>query len=523
MFNKGVAMEELGTKALAGGAIGLFTATLFVGNLLTFPITNADNNDSVTSTAAVSVESACQMDARIDIPHTIDISAGTYQDNIGKTTIKILCNDPGGHALYAIGYSNTEVGRTEMLGSATGRTIPTGTATSGNASAWAMKLTAVQGTYTPTILSDDDGSYANYHVIPSDFAKVASYNSTSNVDQDGSRVETTYAAYVNPLQLPDTYTCKVKYTLIHPSDSTDKPCTGNYTINYNANGGSGNMDSQTSCIDRQITLLPNGFTPPAPISENQFVAWNTAADGSGHTYYAGQSVANLAEIGSSATLYAQWAPKYIQDLTPTMCSIVASEQPITVIDRRDGNDYTVRYLNNACWMTQNLRIAGIVNSTNSNFSTYENVNVCEGDLTAGNSYDEPRCHDSGNTTNGVWYNYAAASAKTIVGSRNSTLDTENICPANWTLPSRDTSKPAGSIDSLPGSTSAVTTAFSPVPGGSYSGGSVSYPGHGYWWSTTDGGGGGGRYTLYYSGSGLSTNTSNRDGGCYVRCVRVSQN
>ena len=210
----------------------------------------------------------------------------------------------------------------------------------------------------------------------------------------------------------------------------------------------------------------------------------------------------------------------MQDITDTICSNVSDLQTSTLIDARDDNTYTVAKIQGACWMTQNLRITGTVNSTNSNFSTHENVNVCEGDLTAGNSYDEARCHDSGNTENGIWYNYAAATAKTILGSSNSTLNTENICPANWTLPSYDTSNPAGSINSLAGSDSVTTAAFSPVTGGNYGGGSVGSTGTGFWWSTTASYANS-RYLLRYISSSLNTNSHTRYSGLYIRCVRAS--
>ena len=212
----------------------------------------------------------------------------------------------------------------------------------------------------------------------------------------------------------------------------------------------------------------------------------------------------------------------MQDMNSTICSAVDNLQTGILIDTRNDASYTVAKIAGACWMTQNLRITGTVPAEGSNFSTYSSVNVCEGDLTAGNSRDEPRCHDSGNTTNGVWYNYAAASAKTILGSSNTTIDTENICPANWTLPSYDTSKPAGSIYSLAGSDSAVTTAFTPVAGGGgyYYNGSPSYTSGGYWWSTVANGNYN-RYYLRWDGSSLSTTNSTRSYGYYIRCVQAS--
>ena len=210
----------------------------------------------------------------------------------------------------------------------------------------------------------------------------------------------------------------------------------------------------------------------------------------------------------------------MQTFTADMCEAQASDAPVTLTDARDGNTYTVRYIEGACWMTQNLRITGTVSSEYSNFSTNSSVNVCEGDLTDGNSYDEARCHDSGNTTNGVWYNYASASAKTITGSPNSTVATEDICPANWHLPSYDTTNSAGSVNSLSSTSATSMSKFSPVTGGYYGYGSLSRTGYGYWWSTTayDAGS---RYYLNYNGSSPDTNSVvNRDYGYYIRCVRL---
>ena len=189
-------------------------------------------------------------------------------------------------------------------------------------------------------------------------------------------------------------------------------------------------------------------------------------------------------------------------------------------DKRDGNDYDVRYLEGACWMTQNLRIVDEINAQYSNFSTYQNVDPCEGgDLTNGDTYDVPRCMDSGNVLNGVWYNYAAASAKTILTSNNSNEATEDICPAGWHLPNYDNTKPAGSVNSLEGISSVGVTAFQPVAGGYYNGGSIYDPGNGYWWSSAASGNVG-RYNLDYSGSSLNTSSSlRRYGGMYIRCVR----
>ena len=491
------------------GILSVVAVLMFVG--VASMVTEVRAETTATSTASVTISSTCTMSTVINTPHQADVVASTYQDNIGKTTISTICNDVNGYSIYAIGYTNTEWGRNDMLGSTTGRTIATGTATTGGTSNWAMRLTAVAGDYTPTITT----GYDAYHAVPNEYTKVASYNNTTGDSSNPSQLETTYAMFATGNQAPDTYTGKVKYTLVRSASSTEKPCTGTYTINYNANGGSGNMDSQTVCADRQVGILPNGFTPPTPVADYQFAVWNTAADGSGYTYLPGQSVANLASVDESVTLYAQWGPKYMQDLSTNACRAVATEGPYTVYDRRDGSDYKVRYLAGACWMVQNLRLTGTVNEQYSNFSSHANINVCEGDLTAGNSNDQARCHDSGNTNNGVWYNYAAASAKTILGSLNNTEATEDICPTGWKMPSYTGA--TGSVNSMTSLSSAEITAFQPVTGGNYNGGSPYNTSNGYWWSTTayDATF---RYALYYSGSSLGSNYHYRNYGYYIRCV-----
>ncbi len=207
----------------------------------------------------------------------------------------------------------------------------------------------------------------------------------------------------------------------------------------------------------------------------------------------------------------------MQTFTADMCEAQASDAPVTLTDARDGNTYTVRYLQGACWMTQNLRLTNTVSSQYSNFSTNSTFNPCVGDLTAGGSYDEARCHDSGSTETGVWYNYVSASAGTITGRSNSTIATEDICPAGWHLPNYDTTKPAGSVNSLLDLQD--KDYFSPVTGGYYYGSSIDIPGSGYWWSSVAYGNME-RYHLYYNGSSLGTVSSLRSLGLYIRCVRL---
>ena len=519
-------MKSMKLKCVAGGrlflscVLGFTIVTAMTAAVTTGPKAKAET--SGMSTASITVSSTCTMSMVVNSPHVASVVASNYKADVGKTTISTVCNDVNGYSIYAIGYTNNEWGRNDMLGATTGRTIATGTATSGDTSNWAMKLTPVAGDYTPSVTT----GYEAYHAVPNEYMKVASYNNTTGDSSSPSQLETTYAMYATGTQTPDTYNGKVKYTLVHSASSTEKPCMGTYTINYDANGGSGTMDSQTVCANKQVGLLPNGFTPPTPVTGYQFIGWNTVADGSGTKYTPGWLVNNLANIDSSVTLYAQWMPKYMQDLTTSMCSMVATDQQYTVYDRRDGNNYTVRYIEGACWMTQNLRITNVVTSEYSNFSTYGAVNVCEGDLTVGSIYSQPRCHDSGNATNGVWYNYAAASAKTITENSNSMLATEDICPAGWHLPSYDTNNPSGSINSLISTSSTSTAKFSPVSGGYYANGAydgrIHQTDYGFWWTKTSSGASA-RYLLRWWNKAtyvLENSNVARETGNYIRCVRT---
>ena len=71
-------------------------------------------------------------------------------------------------------------------------------------------------------------------------------------------------------------------------------------VTYYANGGTGNMDSQTVPKGSDVTLTANTFT----YQGYTFTGWNTEADGGGEGYIDGDTVHGLEE---DLTLYAQWA------------------------------------------------------------------------------------------------------------------------------------------------------------------------------------------------------------------------
>ena len=137
--------------------------------LLSSPTSADDVVDVVNLTLAVS----CSVSETVDTAHTTTLNNDQYKTNIGTTTFNVFCNDKDGYSIYAIGYSGDTYGNTEMLymGNQTPApsNIVTGTATSGSTSNWAMKLTAVAGTYQATLTN----GFGSYRAVPTTYTKAA--------------------------------------------------------------------------------------------------------------------------------------------------------------------------------------------------------------------------------------------------------------------------------------------------------------------------------------------------------------
>ena len=82
--------------------------------------------------------------------------------------------------------------------------------------------------------------------------------------------------------------------------------TYNYTVHFDANGGSGTMADQTVNVNSTGNLNANTFTYTGYV----FAGWNTKADGSGTTYTDSASFSELNVTSAQITLYAQWRPFY---------------------------------------------------------------------------------------------------------------------------------------------------------------------------------------------------------------------
>ena len=101
-----------------------------------------------------------------------------------------------------------------------------------------------------------------------------------------------------------------------------------YTIIFNANGGTGTMSNQSYAYGVSKALRANAFTRTG----YTFAGWNTKEDGNGTSYTDKQSVSNLSSTnGETVTLYAQWKEQTFH-LTGSMNDWNTSSNPMTISD-----------------------------------------------------------------------------------------------------------------------------------------------------------------------------------------------
>ena len=578
VYNK--LMITLGAPKSYVASVSVLAVLTSIATISGFVLSSSFSHAETSSVlASVTVPDVCTIAAdNSSTAHTDTVGVGEYKANIGETVFNITCNDNNGYSIYAVGYSNNTEGNTNLIGTTnSSNTIPTGTSTATGSNAvsnWAMKLTAVSGTFPATILEDSNGLYSNYHVVPSIATKVATRTSSIDLSAD-SKIKTTYAVSISPAQTADSYVGKVKYTVVHPNYSNADGTISRYDIpvNFAGTGVSSvtftatGQSSQTVSVSGNSVNLIKGveYTMTATFTSGYELA-NWALNNANYGTLGSTSTnpttftPNANSASASLTITGQEKPKvYIQDLTPTACQVNVGTNgnaanvgdEITVYDKRDGSDYTVRYINGECWMTQNLRYLGDTGSAAGTMTIgNSNSNVANKSITlysldssnAGsfgaysshcdstNGYNNACVYDSGSTSTGVWYNYYAATAGTVSTNFYTNPASQNICPKNWHLPSGPTTTSTTDFNKLVGTTGSGWqnatdgfTAFGAVAGGYYDNGSLGSTGYGRWWSraasdTT------GRYCLGYNSSngqfsGISSNS--RYYGRFVRCVRPS--
>jgi len=285
-----------------------------------------------------------------------------------------------------------------MIGSTSGLTIPTGTdALNGNTTShWSMLVAKDTSSYLPANLTIEN-NFNNYHVVPDDFTKIASFSSsTDGVNGTGSAINASYAVRISATQAADTYVGKVKYVLVHPNkvDNSNKPvaplkdsdCPAGYVCYApNASDIEGSMSSLgaiTSSPKAGRISVGTSATTITLIAPNYkragfgFAGWSTdfEADNSSTIYGPNETI--TIEAGSLSTngmiLYPVWIASTgnlqgwngcssLADIPTSGRATLASMTALT--DTRDDNVYTVAKLaDGKCWMTENLRLDNTVSA-----------------------------------------------------------------------------------------------------------------------------------------------------------------
>ncbi|MDO4508094.1 MAG: FISUMP domain-containing protein [Candidatus Saccharibacteria bacterium] len=294
-------------------------------------------------------------------------------------------------------------------------------------------------------------------------------------------------------------------------------------INFDGNGASGgdmSMDSVAVISDQNVDLPENKFWK----NDYGFIGWNTEKNGNGAPYYAGEQFSMTVYEDTSITLYAQWVSlgHYMQGYNSSRCQTEASGSNIEKIDFRDGQAYDIRYIEGNCWMVENLSYNpkdqyDILFPSTSNVA--EKI-ILGSDLLSsnGDSYNIP-LFQSGSGTDGYYYNYAAATAGTVIGDSNSTDANQDICPAGWRLPTLD--EQATLTGGTIGSSNAFVGEFNPIASGYYYNGSLRNSGSsGFYWSSTARNSTN-HYSLAYDGNSKNLTSGNlyyRYGGFSIRCI-----
>ncbi len=388
--------------------------------ILGFNIPHGSARISSSDNLAISVPSSCTLSSSVDEVHSASIINGTYRSDIGTTTLSTFCNDKNGYSVYAIGDSLNSEGNNTLVGS-NGSNISSGTATSGDTSNWAMKLSLKAGDTSPTpptIIPPFD----NYATVPITWTKLATIPSSTTDMEKGSNFTTTYATYISPTQAAGTYLGQVKYLLTHPSAATPTNAyimqeVADWEDDLSSPGDSvqaidirdGKQYWVTRLADGNIWMTQNldleiGGANTAPLNSNN-TDISTTASGSG-IYSAGYT-----EQDGVWT----WNPVSTAITSNHVISRTSvpgwSNNDVTPYSAEGGDTY---------YYTSN---------TTADDTRFNSLQACKD---ASHTEDECKRYFAGN-----YYNWTAAIASnnsTDIGSTVGEIASNSICPKGWRLP-----------------------------------------------------------------------------------------
>ena len=327
----------------------------------------------------------------------------------------------------------------------------------------------------------------------------------------------------------------------------DATCT-QYTVAYNANGGTGTMASQTLQEGESANLTAKAFTAPTGASYTDannntingdanklwvFWGWNTAADGTGDWYKDKEAITDLGNSGDTVTLYAQWKQATLSDMTagtqvgtekvidhnlmqdmlPETCynsdiTTAANAPAATLLDYRgkvttgdnpeSPEQYTVSKLaDGLCWMTTNLNLGrsgtdgpngnGTITLTPDDTDITYNYTLPAHSTTSSTTSNIARIritNNSGNNNNGTYYSFMAA----VLNSNDFTNPTytTSVCPKGWDLPSNTQFTNLQSKSSYSSSNRPTAAPSSFLASGGFTNGATFYQtgSYGFYWTGT---------------------------------------
>ena len=457
-------VSPMSSRVASRATLSLVGITFCLGAILSSHTASADDDTSVVDQINITVPVACTLSGTGMDSHNAEINNGQFNSSIGTTTLKAFCNDNEGFSIYAVGYTDNEIGKNVLTNSTLGQThdIVTGTAISGNTSNWAMKLATVSNptpTYPIIIMgsTDDtekqagDPDYSTFQNVPSSYAKVAKRESSTDVgtNAEGATLTTTYQAYISPAQVAGTYTGQVKYTMVHPHNGeaplSPQPSTpGTITYYANASTAQGTMgiqdkdDAGNDLADgATITLYASNFSRVG----YGFAGWSDAYDYATNPnakFYGPQETITVPEgtAANGLSLYAVWVKSTgsLQDAdkVATLCGTgtgsltqaptdgTANLSSVSALtDQRDNQTYAIAKLaDGKCWMIENLRLDNQYTvGNNQTDSSVTNASLSQGYNPSFIGLADPESADfSNSTTANNLYSIDGSTASTISGS-----------------------------------------------------------------------------------------------------------
>ena len=328
-----------------------------------------------------------------NLQHDAVMLNGQYKNNIGSANIKAVCDDNNGFSIYTVGFTNDEFGNNKMQSDSldSAHAINTGKydESTTSDSLWSIKLTPIEGNYTPTIRSDSEYDFTDFEIIPDAYTKTVSRVSATDAGDEaqGASFNTNYAIYISDTQSTGTYTGKVKFVLVHPEDSgppvepldpSDCPA---YRICYapNANDINGTMvahalqplpassigSMQTVSANSEAELKSYNYQRPG----YAFAGWSpsfnasTAADTTDIIYGPQATISTNPEEGGvditehGLILYPAWVASAGTLQNWDGCASLPQGEVTALTDTRDGDTYAVsKLVDGKCWIVESFRL-----------------------------------------------------------------------------------------------------------------------------------------------------------------------